>query len=238
MKYNDIAVKNDNEIIVSVWKSRLHPLSVGHASIKTSKEYASFWPGENGLKQCTTFGVQSVHSTYLSDCEDEARAPDIQVTLQSLDVDEINKAYRAFRTANCNWSLWGSAYFNHANSRNCSGLVAFLLYKGGIEHLVDISDLNMQTGKATFGSAFKSAVIPTTVAVASTATKVAVSAHPVKIAAAVKIGFFVSSASYMEGACITPDDIADIVQAAQAQENIIYGSGSTQIAAKPKCIIL
>ncbi|KPJ67500.1 MAG: hypothetical protein AMJ43_04400 [Coxiella sp. DG_40] len=73
----------------------------------------------------------------LGSAQKEIRYPKHIYEFYSLDVEAINNAFREFRESNCNWAIWGSSFFRSANTRNCSGLVAFLLYRGGISNLLN-----------------------------------------------------------------------------------------------------
>lgn len=70
------------------------------------------------------------------------RYPD-EIDLLTLDVDEINEAYRLFKEGTYDWSLMGDI-------TSCSGLVAYLLVKGGIKETLKLSD-KIETGAAIGG---------------------------------------------------------------------------------------
>lgn len=151
--------RNPNELVVIyIWKGS--ETQCGHASLqtyssdgKTSDEggiYASFWPVEGvhwgGMKTFTNHheGVLgTLHDDFTTDKECEAEGlpvgkkraagqPDLEIKLYGLDVGAINAAFNQFKNSKCNWSIFGSTFFRKENTRNCSGLVSYLLYEGGI----------------------------------------------------------------------------------------------------------
>lgn len=152
--------RNSNElVVVYIWKGT--ETQCGHASLQTYSSdgstsdgggiYASFWPQDgvdwDGMKTFTAHheGVLgTVHEDFTTDKEYEAEGlevvgkkraagqPDLEIKLYGLDVRAINAAFNQFKDSKCNWSIFGSTFFRKEKTRNCSGLVSYLLYVGGI----------------------------------------------------------------------------------------------------------
>jgi hypothetical protein len=111
----------------------------GHVSLQTyiggknnKGIYASLWPNGDPQALITRFGVKGYHSeSYEEDLKLElGKDPDEVIEIYTLDVDAINEAFLKFENLKFNWSIWGSSIFRHEKSRNCSGLVTYLLMEG------------------------------------------------------------------------------------------------------------
>src|SRR3990167_1764537 len=120
---------------------------VGHVSIQTPDEYASFWPlwqsKKTGTALAALFGDATGYtvSNYAEDLQAKDNvSPDVEVVLYSLDVAAMNKKFREFKISSIsgNWSLAGANIFNifrGGGGQSCSGLAYDLLNVGGIQKL-------------------------------------------------------------------------------------------------------
>lgn len=156
LDYNDMFAKlkkiennyyheHEGNVTIRVWLPD-DSTKVGHASIQTDKYYISFWPtnpkiGSNNifsdLLVDTASGWNAMHNTLWQDIYSEQRLPDARISI-NLNEKAINDTYEQFIKSGYNWSMMGSIF---KKSQNCSGLVLSLLYKGGIENLVNINEL-------------------------------------------------------------------------------------------------
>lgn len=127
---------NEGKVTIRVWKAKGKD-SAGHASLQTSKIYASFWPSEQTNKNNLINGVTGSLKTLKEDIKLEERQPDRKINLYSLNVESINQEFDKFKNKNLNWRLLSSGLFSTEDAQNCSGLVYSLLKAGNIDELFD-----------------------------------------------------------------------------------------------------
>jgi len=155
-----LAVRDENHrVTIRVWLASIRNGELGHSSLQTYGHegiHASFWPRRNPRRGNPGFcdlrhgvpGMIMPMSTADKTLEtvrapDKAalkergiRRPDIELDLYTLDVAAINTAFNKFQESNSRWSIYGGSFFGASQTQNCSGLVAFLLYKGGFSKLI------------------------------------------------------------------------------------------------------
>lgn len=158
-----------HKVTIRVWKSDIKGNgAVGHATLQTycggvngNGIYASFWPGDsqflspkvadvarktglpapNGLKPGGVIGA--FKPTFEKDCYAEEKEPEIVIDLYSLNVDEINRAFLAFKAdveeKKINWAAIPNIQkiMGYTQTSNCSGLVLLLLQNGGIFRIIN-----------------------------------------------------------------------------------------------------
>lgn len=141
-----------NAVTIYIWHQK--GTNVGHVAMRTysggeSGEgiYASFWPTEDvnkyniPRKLIGKFGQNGL-STYDLDVFLEGRKPDEMITLYSLNVKNVNSAFKEFIDSGYSWALLasvtgyrGSGNIDSENNSkkiaNCVMLASFLLDKGG-----------------------------------------------------------------------------------------------------------
>jgi len=251
-------VSDANKVTIYIWKMNLARDRLGHASMRTYKggargngHYMSFWPAEKSLRQKSLVGVPSHCIRSLEDdvLQEDGSQPDYAIDLYSLDVDKINRAYAQFLASNCNWSLWGSAFFRDESTRNCSGLCLYLLKEGGIDALLTESvsvEMVMGTGAGSataffglgggawlgfaggssnvfLGSSVAKAVM--LVGLPATPGVVFIGGIAMLATAGAATGLAIKQGKYLlqgKKAIITPDGVARIIQAALASERERY----------------
>ncbi len=133
---NNLDLSDVGNVIIRIWLPTSKK-ETGHVSLQTETHYISFWPIDNNfsIDPFTNLIIEShigrfaKHNNIWDDIRDENRLPDARLSLK-LDTNAINKAYEEFAKSKYQWSLLGSMFMN---SQNCSGLVYYLLMKGGFK---------------------------------------------------------------------------------------------------------
>jgi hypothetical protein len=106
--------------------------NVGHTSIETADQYVSIWPHP-------TESVTNIFKLYKSKLhsleEDEAAEGgpcDLTVCLYSLNVPEIESAFKEVKETNIGYVLTGDFSAAESGGQSCCGLTNALLRRGGI----------------------------------------------------------------------------------------------------------
>lgn len=105
--------------------------------LRKIKDFTNHTPSEGVIIYKADITRKGIFHTYQDDIKSAEKQdigygglPDYKISLYTLDVDEINLAYEKFSQSHVDWNLIESG-----ETRNCSGLAAFLLDKGGIKNL-------------------------------------------------------------------------------------------------------
>lgn len=229
MPKNQLTADDSNRVTIYVWKMNLAMNRVGHASLKTftggphgNGIYASFWPNQITIQQKFLSGVNSANIPNLqTDILNEDNCqPDVTISLYSLDVNKVNQAYSKFRTSNCNWSIWGSSFFKDDETRNCSGLVAFLLNEGGLTNLVPASKFNLDESTGTIKNALESMAIPLVLGNIATGNKIEFGVA--KATMSTKVTLLTTAVAFLKNSALTPNDVATLVNEASKAEHQQY----------------
>lgn len=121
-----------------------HRPRIGHASVETEGNYASFWPGESvGLNKDKVGMKESVpgrnNDSLRNDIQSEGGAATTEVTFYSLDKHKVNEEFAKMKKESPRYvmkphPILGSIY-EQSNSQNCSSSAYRLLKAGGIDEL-------------------------------------------------------------------------------------------------------
>ncbi len=137
------------EVKIYFWETPFKEGGVGHVSLKTFHDdnskgiYASFWPliggekykdhKENRYTLKKSIDGKSYLRTWEYDKEFKYnRPPKTTISINNLDVREIEKSFNEFKETDFRWEASGSSIFAAQQNQNCAGLVFYLLQKGGI----------------------------------------------------------------------------------------------------------
>ena len=169
--------KYENRVTIKTWPRQVNSsspttwLSTGHVALKTYKSeieehgcYVSFWPGicyesydstsTKPYYQCVC--AKSVDHFHTED-EDKLMCQEppeeYTITFNGLDPIKINAAFYNFKNSIYSWHIFGSSWFSNGETKNCAGLVFYLLIEGGIERYVsNYSDMfEKNTKQGIFG---------------------------------------------------------------------------------------
>lgn len=215
--------------IIRIWLPT-SSTETGHVSLQTEKHYISFWPIDNKITANTItniiiesqIGRFAKHNSLWDDMKDENRLPDVRLAL-NLNINAINEAYEHFVQSKYQWSLLGSIF---TKSQNCSGLVCYLLLKGGLH--IDQNILSKFAVKQSF--------MTSNVALAASTADLwgPIAAYPVKLIpyVGIPLSFLLENAPKLTAGAIgfggliayyktiTPDNINLIATSAFLQQRI------------------
>lgn len=111
---------------------------VGHVAMALPNDYASLWPAESAGGNHFKV-VKAAFSDIESDIYSEGGAPDLKVSLYSLDTLAMEAALKQIRVSDDGFVLVGDTSSTRLNNeqkgRNCNGLVYELLQRGGVDHI-------------------------------------------------------------------------------------------------------
>lgn len=124
---------------------------IGHVSIETPNQYASWWPAPDANRVKIFNVVKAANSTYADDCSPggEGTVPDLRICLYSLDVQAIEDCFEHVENSDYGYVLAGDKktvrLFNTEKGQSCCGLAYELLAAGGILDLSQIhQDLKLK----------------------------------------------------------------------------------------------
>lgn len=163
-KSDDSKLEQKNKITINIWLPRVNDETVsaesflkkysmgktnaqkgdriGHVSIKTPNQYVSWWPNPKKGEQVGIFNrVTSANSTFETDCKSEGGAPDLIISLYSLNIKEINDCFEHIeKTEKYGYVLAGdkatTRLVNSEKGQSCSGLAYEILVAGGLNNLI------------------------------------------------------------------------------------------------------
>ena len=142
------------EVTVFLWsksKDPEDPISLGHISLQTPNHYVSLWPDDEAfytdplrehlvVKRIPGRGCLVI---YDRDFSHTGYGLPVQHVLHNLDTDAIDAEFIKFKDNPFAWSMlngWSWLFSRRGEEvKSCSGLVAKLLYAGGIDKLLPTS---------------------------------------------------------------------------------------------------